>query len=283
MKICLINQENLQGFRSLLLPAIAAEIEKGAPVLALGICKEDADGLTACGAAGGWAAENRFEIYSFYIAPAYRRQGGGQLLVDTLCRLAKPFCALAQISFVVTDVQEHTALLSFLEKNGFTQTEEKEKLYGISLEKLEESAFFTGAKGDRTAAAIPFAEVSPAALERIYQDTAARNENYLPYALTETYVDADVSMAVINGGKVRSFVAFVPQGEGVLSLAWAYSRAAADMPVMLRTAFVRVCRKYPAETLLTVQGVQASAEKLITTLMPQAERISYTFVRMLEE
>ena len=54
------------------------------------------------------------------------------------------------------------------------------------------------------------------------------------------------------------------------------------MPVMLRTAFVRVCKKYPAETLLTVHGVQAAAEKLITTLMPQAEQISYTFTKALE-
>lgn len=282
MKVCLINQENLQGFRSLLLPAMAAEMEAGGAVLALGLVQEEADGLTACGAAAGWAAENRFEIHSFYIAPAYRRQGGGQLLLDTLCGLVQSRCAVVQMSFVLTDAQEHTALLPFLEKNGFIQAEEREKLYGISLRKLGESAFFASAKSDRTNTVVPFTEVSPDALKQAYLDTAARKENYLPYALTDARVDADVSMAVMHGGKVRSFVAFVPQGEGVLSLAWVESETPADMPVMLRTAFVRVCKKYAAETLLTVHGVQAAAEKLITTLMPQAEQISYTFMKGLE-
>lgn len=283
MKVCLIDQKGLPFFRSLLLPSVVMEAEAENTVLALGVTEESEGETIACGAVAGWVAEETFEIHSLYVAPAYRRQGGGRLLIETICKLAQAYCRSIEVSFTVTEKAEHETLLPFLENMGFHETDVMDKIYGISLCELENSSFFAGAKSGKAPNTVPFSEAPRSGLTQAYKDAAVRGENYLPYSLTDVSVDADISMAAVDGSRVRSFVAFVPQSAEVLSLAWAYSGNAADLPVLFRTAFVRAKEKYPAETLLTVQAVHPAAERLVTTLLPQAKVISHTFVRELEE
>lgn len=280
MKVCLIGENEKAFFHSLLLPKVVAEIETESPVLALGLVDEDG---VACGAAAGWVAEDIFEIHSLYVAPAFRRKGGGRLLMEILCNLAKGFCEEITVSFVVTDEKEHETLLPFLQGTGFHSGNVIDRLYGITLGELGKSPFFAGAKSGQTAHAVPFDETPHGSLMRIYKAAMVNDENYLLQGLTDPSVDGEVSMAMLDGSEIRSFVAVVSQGTGVLSLAWAYGGHSADLPVLFRTAFVRAKEKYPAQTLLTVQAVHPAAEKLVRTLIPNAKQLAYTFVRFLTE
>lgn len=283
MKVCLIGGKEIPFFRSLLLPKAVAEVDAENPVLALGLI-DDSDGEgVACGAVAGWVAEDVFEIHSLYVAPAFRRKGGGRLMLETLCRMAEGICNGIRVSFVATDEKEHGTLFPFLEAMGFDEKYVTDRLYGITLEELEKSAFFAGAKSGHAAHAVPFAEAPYISLTQIYKEAVIKDENYLGCELTDPSVDGEISMAMMDGMEIRSFVAFRPLGTEVLSLAWAYSGHSADLPVLFRTAFVRAKEKYPAQTLLTVQAVHPAAEKLVRTLIPDAKQLTHSFTLFLTE
>ena len=49
---------------------------------------------------------------------------------------------------------------------------------------------------------------------------------------------------------------------------------------MLTGAVAEAARKYPPETKVTMQAVNETTEKLILALLPEAERISRFYVRV---
>ena len=277
MEIGWIDREGLSPFRSMLLPGAAADLERGLPLTALGVTQGD----RACGAAAAWLRQDgTLEIQSLYVAPDYRRQGAGRLLVETLCRVAGGRCQAVSLSYTHT-CPDHDTLPPFLAVMGFTPEEEQGNIYRITLGELARSSFFAAGKADPGLHS--FAQLPKGCLTAAYKKALLAGENYLQTRLDDPAVDQQVSVAVMEGGTVRSFAAFTADPPGQITLAWLRSGRAQDVPLLLRGAFALLRDKYPADTVLTIQAAHPAAAALVSALAPQAQPISHTYVRVLEE
>ncbi|MCD8249235.1 MAG: GNAT family N-acetyltransferase, partial [Lachnospiraceae bacterium] len=154
-----IGQDNLAGFRNLLLPEAAEALEKGEPLGALGLTEEG----VACGAAAAWLSGETLEIRSFYVAPEYRRRGGGRLLMETFLRFAARHGAALEFSYTATR-PEHDAIPPFLDVLGFIRIDSEETIYSLTVRELAESPFFKGTRPDASAV-LSFEQLPPRALE----------------------------------------------------------------------------------------------------------------------
>ena len=282
MQVGPIGQEELKSFLSLLLPEVGAEIASGQPMLVLGLTDGLSEKRVACGAAAGWLQGRNFILRSLYVAPQHRRWGGGRLLVETLCSLLTGYADSVEVSYTITR-PEHDALSLFLEELSFERVDRSdERIYAITLEELKETPFFSSDSQPLPAVAQPFSQLSPWSLMQAYKSAAVQDENYLPVPLTDPSVDADVSLAITVGNQIRSFVVFRPVNARTLALAWAKSGHPQDLPVLLRSAFARVQKKYSPETLLTIQTINHTSSELISTLIPKAKPVSCMYVRYLD-
>ena len=274
MQIGWIGHSELERFGGLLLPEVRAGLERGEPITALGLTDED----RACGAAAAWLrGEGVLEISSFYVAPGYRRRGGGRLLMDTLYRLGQGHCQTMAIQYTCTQ-PEHETLAPFLAAMGFVAERGSSDLYQIGLEDLARSSFFLHIPAGQGRAR-PFAQVPPDSLATAYKKAAAQGENYLDCPLTHPSVDPQASVAVMEGDTVRSFAVFTPTSPGRIRLAWVKSGQPQDLPLLLHTAFARLREQYPPETVLTIQTVTDASQELVASLIPEARPISLSFVR----
>lgn len=274
MQIGWIGQDQLGCFGSLLLPDVRAWLERGDPITALGLT--DAD--QACGAAAAWLREEgAMEICSLYVAPDYRRRGGGRLLLDTLYRLGQGRCQAMVIHYTCTQ-PDHKTLSPFLTALGFVPERGNSDLYQIGMDELARAPFFLHTPSGQGSAK-PFAQVPPNSLNAAYKKAMAQGENYLDCPLTHPSVDPQVSVAVMEGDTVRSFAVFTPTSPGRVRLAWVKSGQPQDLPLLLHTAFARLRDQYPPETVLTIQTVTDASQELVANLIPEARPISFSFVR----
>ena len=269
-----ISRESQNIFGDLLLEDIRKALERGEPITTLGLT----DGMRACGAAAAWLRQGgTLEIQSLYVAPDYRRQGGGRLLVDTLCSLAQGRCQSVSIRYICTQ-PDHELLAPFLTALGFAPDESRENLYQITLEQLARTPFFSG-RSSAENSCTPFGQVPRYSLTAAYQKAAGQGMNYLEVPLTHPSVDSQVSVAILQGNTVRSFLALMPTAPGRIRLAWMQSSRPQDVPALLRGSFARLQAKYPLETVLTIQAVTPAAHALIDRLLPGARPISRFYWR----
>ena len=80
MEIGVLTREVLPVFSTLLLPEAAAQLEADEPPLALGLTEDN----LACGALAGRMEGDLFAVTSLFVAPDYRRRGGGTMLLRAL-------------------------------------------------------------------------------------------------------------------------------------------------------------------------------------------------------
>lgn len=195
MELGVITSENLAAFQTLLLPETVRALADGKPVTALGLVQD----RVAVGACAGSMEERRFQIHSFYVAPAYRRMGGGRMLMDQLKELTGKRASELKISFTTTKA-EHEALIPFLEKLGFVQEENHgESIYRINLGQAARSPFFQSRKSGW---GTPFSQLDEGVLSA-GERAAAVDQAPLPAGgLCAASVDRDVSAAYVRNGSI---------------------------------------------------------------------------------
>lgn len=273
MEIGWIDQGGLEPFRNMLLPKTAQALEQGHPLTTLGVTQNNC----ACGAVAAWLLEEgTLEIQSLFVAPAYRRQGVGRLLVDTLCRLVHGHCQAVSISYTRTQ-SDHDTLPPFLDAMGFEQEPQPGNVFRVTLAELAHNPFFSAEKAGSSLQA--FAQLPKAYLMAAYKKALLLGENYLEVHLDDPAVDQEVSVAMMQGNAVRSFAAFTSCVPGQITLAWLRSDYAQDIPQLLRGAFARIQAKYPPDTVLTIQASHPVAAALVKKLAPEAHPISHTYVK----
>ena len=273
MEVGWIERENLAVFRSLLLPEMAEAVDGGQPVTVLGLMEGD----IACGAAAALLRGGTLDVRSLYVAPDYRRRGGGRLLMDALLEIAVGQGETANVSYTSTR-PDHETLPPFLTALGFVQQDAPENLYCLTVDELAQSRFFEGVTSAPRGATC-FAELPRGALSATYRAALVKGGAYLPFPLTDPRVDARVSVAVMERNEIRSFAAFTAPEPGRIDLAWVQSGRPQDMPLLLHAAYLRVRKHYPPETVMTVQAISPAAAALVTALLPHARPISHTYVR----
>lgn len=260
-------------FASLLLPETVQQLQAGEPVTALGLT----EGRLAVGAAAGYLVGQMFQVTSLYVAPDYRRQGGGRRLLEGLQQLTRGQADGLEIRFTA-DKEEQQALLPFLERMGFTrQDNHGETLFRTTLGEIAQVPFFAkGGAGHAT----PFSKLGESQLLDVEHVAAAVDAPVPVGGLRSKKVDRDISMAVLSDGAVQAYVVgdTVWSGGLRLSALWSRSKDAGVLPGLLRAALKRAVEKYPPETALIVQTVNQSSAALLAGLLPGAAPISHTYV-----
>lgn len=260
------------AFRSLLMPDTADALAAGEPLTALALT----EGELAVGAAAGCLEQGRFLITSLYVAPAYRRKGGGRRLVEALKTLSAPYAGAMELRFTATR-EEHDTLPPFLAALGFTEEPDNgENIYLTTLERAAASPFFSGA-GKGT----PLSTLSRGQLSLLEKAAHAAGAPWPEGGLSK--LDAEVSVAVLDGSEPRAFVVFDHSFSGALTLAaaWSADRDPTVLPSLLRAAVARAREKYPLETPVAVQAVNPASAALVRALLPDARPVSHTCLCLL--
>lgn len=265
------------AFRSLLLPETADALAAGEPLTALALTEED----LAVGAAAGFLEDGRFQISSLYVAPAYRRRGGGRRLVETLSALCAPYAGAVELRFTATR-EEHDTLPPFLAAMGFAELPDNgENIYLTTLGPAASSPFFSGAgKNGGT----PLSALNQGMLSLLEKTAYTAEAPWPEDGLFRGSVDREVSVAVLDGGEPRAFILFDRSFPNALTLAaaWSVDPDPAVLASLLRTAVALAGERYPAETVVAVQAINPASAALVRALLPNAKPISHTYLYTLK-
>lgn len=282
MEVGYINSEQMQYFANLLLPQMVEAMEHEEPIIALGLVKDS----IACGAMAGYLTEGCFRIVSLYVAPKYRRQGGGRMLLDSITNLLADEVMIhgVEIQYTVTQ-EEHENLAPFLEEMKFEkEDDEGMNIYTFTLEQAATTALECK-EGKRPANVLPFAEISESVLRMAQKEAHIQEVLLTELALDSPALERELSHAVVKDGKIHAFVAFDDSccGLPTLCCAWTADMGPTAMVVLLRAAFARARELYGMETRMAVQAVTPKAAALIQNLVPMAMPVSYSYYRPLEK
>ena len=276
MRVGWINQRNQGAFHTLLLPEVSSALDRRERVTVLGLT----EGEMACGALAAWAErEGSLSIRSLYVAPPYRRRGGGRMLVTTLCNLAGAVCDRVQCGYTQT-LPEHEGLAPFFTAMGFQREEEEGGIYLVKVGELERFPFLQPVH-EASQRVAPFSQLPLELLKETYKKTLVTGENYLEVPLTHPTVNQDVSVAVLEDRQIRSFAVLTHDTPGWVTLAWVKSAHPQDLPALIRSAFVRLRAAYPPDTVLVIRAVHPVSARLAQTIIPDVPSVSRMFVRNL--
>ena len=274
MDIGFLPKEDPGVFRALLLPETADALTAGEPVTALGLTE---NGL-ALGAAAGYLTGDRFRITSLYVAPEYRRHGGGALLLDTLQVLAAPHAGGLECAFSVTH-PDHQTLIPFLTGEGFFPEKDADAArYRTTLGEIARVPFFAGAESGY---GTPLDQLDEAALSLVERTLLSADAPLPEGGLHAPTLDRALSAVVLRDNMPQALALVERQADGSLSLsaAWSAGTAPAALPMLLRSMLARALAQESRDTELTVQTITPAAAALVRALLPEAEPLSYVYVR----
>lgn len=259
-------------FRSLLLPEAADALARGEPLTALGLTE---DGL-ALGAAAGYLENGQFQLISLYVAPAYRRRGGGRMLVDALLGLLPGYADGVVVRFTVTE-EEHHALARFLDALGFTREDDHgQTIYLTTLGRAMQLPFY---KPQPKGRGTPLCQLGESDLSALMHAAQAAQAPLPPGGLRGEQVEKEVSVACLENGVPQGYVIGDTSWPGGLTLSAVWSNGVEPtlLVALLRNALARAAAKYPPETKLAIQTVNSRAAALLQAMLPDAEPISMTY------
>lgn len=262
-----------EQLKSLLLPRAYQAWKDGEEPLILGLAK----GQTAVGALAAELDGGSLSVTSFYVAPEYRRQGGGTLLMEQLLMIADDIAEEVVFDFIATE-KEHFELELFLSAYGFAEEERYGEIYATTIGKLGEvSALTKVVKNTGT----PLRELGPVEKNKAQQQIRALDAPFGESIFTGEKLDQDISLIHFKEHVPDGFFLCEKQkGAGLMITgAWNGSGSPVLFLMLVQSAFSVAKKKYPAETGIAAQAVNPTTQKLIRELMPEAVRISRCYVR----
>lgn len=273
-----IADEDMPAYKSLLLPEVGEALERDEPVTVLGLVQEE----TACGALAGYVTDNCFHIASLYVAPDYRGQGGGRLLMHILESLLwdEPDIGAIDLSFT-TAVTENETLLPFLENMQYIQENDSGKnIYMFTLEQL--NPVNPPKQVDEKEGRIRFfTQLSEDMLRAAQKQSVALGTPHPEQKLTSPQLERELSCAVVKNGRIEAYVAVDDSCCGALTLSalWIGDANRMLLNTLLKTVIARAQELYPPQTHVAVQTVNDQSLTLLMKLVPKARKVSYTYRR----
>ena len=280
MNVREIDQNLWSVFEPLFLPIVKKALNNGDAVALLGLEEEN----VACGAAAYYVEGTRLEIISFYVAPAYRNQGGGSYLLATIAQIARR-SGISEIALDFSSTnEEHFQFIHFLEEMGYERRFSMNgNHYYMTLEQMLASPYNKPTKS-LIKDVVSFRQLDEYALHRMYR-LAQEDDIFLPVkTLSDPEVEADVSCAFMKNGVPIGFLLFL-QEEARLTLrnTWDGEHKIGRLPKMLLYALEQLKGKYPPQTPMAVYAMNGSCEKLVMKLVPEARPISVCYYYTLDE
>lgn len=265
-------------FRSLLLPEVAERMEDGEAISALAVTIHE----LAVGAIAGVVTGSRMEILSLYVAPEYRRQGVGTLLVETMLTLARESSYGVEISFTVTE-EEHEVLRLFLETLEFKKEEDYgEAIYLTTVGELSNKILKNNTK---TNAGVSFFELGTHVLSSTTKQAIHLHEQIPEGGLEAKTVDRDLSVAIIKNEEVVAYIVIDHSWSDGLCLSAISTREIQPKEFMelFCTVIARMQLKYSSETKIILPLIKSESVSLFQALLGEKmEQISFTYYHSLK-
>ena len=281
MKVKRITQNNIEYFKNLFDPEVAAAIAAGIPITALGAFS---DGVCHGAVAGTLSDDYVFNVLSLYVAQSSRRQGAGTLLIESLNEMLTPFNARVEIQYNETDAEKEV-LTEFLLVNGYEFDSAVDAAYFMtSLEKILESPLIKNMDKDVESGEItPFESVLARRLTAA-NDNAEKIGAPIPEdGLTAETVDKDISMAYIKDDEVQAYVAIEKLADDLLDVSAVYDGKCGPVVLvaMLKKALKAAAKRYPSATRVVACAINDNSERLMDQLF-DGNVISRTLYRRAE-
>lgn len=281
METTIVDSGNLNYFTSFLLPDAAKLLQAHKPIFALGLI----DNGIACGALAGGPSGNSFRLTSLFVAPEYRGKGGASLLLQTLITCMSGQKELYEITAEFTLFNDdHILLENFLKHNNFTFEQEDETIYSVSLSSLAQNSFFS--KCSTTDEIHTFSTLPPACLRELDHCMSAREGAPLSVPLEKADLDSELSVAILDGVHIDSFIVFDRSFAGMLTLAYAESGTkggSSAFSSMLRTAYQNALKKYPPTTNIIIHAVNPLSVALVKKLAVESKIVSKSATLRIKE
>ena len=280
METTIIDKENLQYFKTLLLPQAREMLGTGAPLFALGAV----DGGMACGALTGGPLGGCFHIDSLFVAPSCRGRGVGTALLDELVRVASQEEKLTELRCEYTiSCGEHERLEPFLRRYGFEFQENDDATVSVPLDKLADFAFF---KNTQPSCVIhTLSEMSDSMIRSLDRRLTADTGPLFDQPLDSAPLDSDCSTVTVKDSAIDACCLIEKKGEKLISLAYADAGSTTGggsvFSSMLITAYRLGVKAYPAGTQILIQPVTPLSRALVERIAPNARKLSRTAVRSL--
>lgn len=276
MEIGYIDSAQMQFFSNLLLPQTVEAIQNGEPITALGIVKDS----IACGAIAGYITEGKFRIVSFYVAPEFRRQGGGRMLLEGIRKLLEDEVMVSGVEIRYTVTQsEHETMASFLLAMQFEKEDDKgQTLYTFTLGQAANDIL--AANTDKQDVnVLPFVKISDHALHMAQKEASIQDIPLPQVTLDSPELDRELSHSIVKNGSVQAFVVFDHSCCGLPTLcsAWSGNVGQTALIRLLRPAFQRATQLYGMEARMAVQAVTPATAALIQNIVPGAMPISFSY------
>lgn len=249
MQLGYIGKAQLSYFSTLLLPEAAQAIDREEPITALGIVEEG----VACGALAGYVSDGCFQIISFYVAPDYRRRGGGSLMLHRLEEFLSENSSIhaVEISFT-TAHEDNEGLLPFLNTLGFLPENDRGRnIYSFTLEELNESlALHTPVRS--SVLIKPFSQLSEDVLRAAQKRCISLDAPLPEQTFLGSDLELELSHAIIIDGMVKAYAAVDHSYCGALTLCglWIKESHAVALYTLLKTVITRAQELYPPQHAL---------------------------------
>ena len=276
MQIGVIADDDMQIFEPLLLPEAVEALQQGEPVTVMGMVQED----VACGALAGYVSDGCFHVISLYVAPDYRRQGGARRMLHRLEAwiYEEPEIGAMDIAFTTAEPDNET-LLPFLEAMGFSQENDGGyNIYTFALGDLRQMQV-SQVSGDKNGRVRPFSQLSDDLLHAAQKRSVALGTPQPEQTLTSRELERELSYALVRDGRIEAYAAVDHSccGELTLCALWIGDSNRATLNTLVKNVIARAQELYPPQTRVAMQAVNGQSLRLIRTLAPQAQKISYTY------
>ncbi len=268
MDIGLIDESNLGSFRSLMMQDAVEAMESGEPVISLGLVVSG----VAAGAVAGFAYDDVFEMTSLYVAPAYRKRGGGQKLLDELFDILAGEVSQIRVDFSVT-LSEHEDMEKFLMKNGFTDiTRENNSMFKVSLSALSQNEMLK--KVPESPKVITMSEADDYLLRKEHKRAMAAGDPVPFGGFSSSTVRKDLSAVYADGDEISGYVVIEESGEGTLCVSSALNRGNTKVfPLMLKKVLDNLLLNCDEDASLMVPVISSVSAGIVKKLDPGAAQV----------
>ena len=267
------------AFGSLMLPEVRSRLEKGEPILALGVTSGKTAIAVVCGQV---IDESIFDILSFYVAPDYRRQGAATLMMDTLISVLPEQIAIVTVDFVSMIMEDRT-LDRFLGKyDGFTKSNSVLGIYETNLKGIMDSDPVKN--GRFSSGAVSFSKLSDAELTEL-ETFAATNVLERPEeGFKSPDIFSECSILLREGKEIVGYLVADDSMGGMFTIsALYYEDNDMDLLTELLCAFTDAACRNKHSKSMTIYIPAASYElgEVLSQMLPGAKNLSHSYEYML--
>ncbi|MCR4642697.1 MAG: GNAT family N-acetyltransferase [Lachnospiraceae bacterium] len=278
MNITLIDDNNKEAFQPVLLKEVYPFINSEGEIFAIGLTESG----TAIGALAGVMKNDRFQVLSLFVAPDYRRKGGGHLLVNEALKLIEEDADALEFSFAMTD-PDKAALISFLEAEDFrNETIEDRNIYIIPLSDAKRAVSRWKDAMSARSLKIVLKHFSECNEHEIYDAEKQAKIQAAPMpkgGFSSEEIDADLSCLIMEKDELKAFCAVdysVLEMPTIASL-WVKSVNPLITGNILADVIKNLCEDFPPEAEFAVPVINDNSFRLVKKSFPNARGISYHF------